>query len=86
MSIENLDEDLVNFINKYFPNLDWDGEDTSASADLLLDDYRDVDHGLMMSIAEAMIATKNEEFTLTIRPQVTKDFRSNHKLIIYYID
>lgn len=79
MSIENLDEDLVIFINKYFPNLEWDGEDTSASADLLLDSDETIDYDLMMSISEAMLITKNEDFTITIRP-------SENKLIIYYID
>jgi hypothetical protein len=81
MGIENLDEDLVIFINKHFPNLDWNGGDTSADADLLLDEDGTIDYDLMISISKAMkkIAKKNEEFTLTIRP-------SENKLIIYYID
>lgn len=81
MNIEKLDEALVDFINKYFPNLDWDGEDTSADADLILDEYSDIDDDLMQSIANATIAivTNNEEFTITIRP-------STNKLILYYID
>lgn len=81
MNIENLDENLIVFINKYFPNLDWDGEDTSADADLILDEYSDIDDDLMQSIANATIAivTNNEEFTITIRP-------STNKLILYYID
>ena len=79
MKIENLDENLVAFINKYLPNLDWEGTDTSASVSLLLDEYSTIDDELMMLIAKAMIATKNEEFTLTIRP-------SENKLILYYFD
>lgn len=81
MNIENLDEALVDFINKYFPNLDWDVEDTSADADLILDEYSDIDDDLMQSIANATIAivTNDEEFTITIRP-------STNKLILYYID
>jgi hypothetical protein len=79
MNIENLDETLVNFINEYLPDLNWNGEDSSADADLLLDAYSTIEDDLMMSIAKAMIALKDEEFTLTIRP-------SENKLILYYID
>ena len=79
MNIENLDETLVDFINEYLPNLNWKGEDSSAAADLLLDEYSTIEDDLMMSIAKAMIAIKDEEFTLTIRP-------SENKLILYYID
>lgn len=79
MNIENLDETLVNFINEYLPDLNWDGEDTSADADLPLDAESTIEYEVMMSIAEAMIACQDEEFTLTIRP-------STNKLILYYID
>jgi len=79
MKIENLDEDLVAFINTHFPNLNWEGEDSSASAKLSLDEYSTIEDDLMMSIANAMIETKSKEFTLTIRP-------SENKLILYYID
>jgi hypothetical protein len=79
MNIENLDETLVDFINEYLPDLNWDGEDSSAAADLPLDEYSTIEDDLMMSIAKAMIAIKDEEFTLTIRP-------SENKLILYYID
>ena len=79
MKIENLDKFLVAFINEYLPDLNWEGTDTSASANLLLDEDSTIDDKLMLLIANAMIATKNEEFTLTIRP-------SENKLILYYID
>ena len=79
MKIEYLDECLVDFINQYLPNLNWEGEDTSASADLLLDEYQTITDDLMMSISNAMIATKNKGFSLTIRP-------SENKLILYYFD
>ncbi len=79
MNIDNLDEELVEFINEYLPDLDWDGEDTSASTDLLLDEDLTIEYDLMMSIANAMLATEDKEFTLTIRP-------SENKLILYYID
>jgi len=79
MKIENLDENLVDFILKYLPNLNWEGEDSSASADLLLDEYSTIDHELMVLIAKAMLQTENEEFTLTIRP-------SENTLILYYFD
>jgi hypothetical protein len=79
MNIENLDETLVDFINEYLPNLNWDGKDSSADVDLLLDENSTIEDDLMMMIAKAMIATKDKEFTLTIRP-------SENKLILYYID
>jgi hypothetical protein len=79
MNIENLDETLVDFINEYLPNLNWDGKDSSADVDLLLDENSTIEDDLMMTIANAMIATKDKEFTLTIRP-------SENKLILYYID
>lgn len=79
MKIENLNEELVSFINEYFPNLNWEGHDTSAAADLTLDSDNCIDSNLMESIAQAAIATRLEEFTLTIRPK-------ENKLILYYID
>ena len=79
MNIEFLEEELVEFINKFFPNLNWDGHDSSAAADLIIDNYGCIDYDLMYSIGEAMQALKNKEFTLTIRPK-------ENKLIIYYID
>jgi hypothetical protein len=79
MNIENLDETLVDFINEYLPNLNWDGKDSSADVDLLLDENSTIEDDLMMTIAKAMIATKDKEFALTIRP-------SENKLILYYID
>ena len=79
MKIENLDEDLEKFIMKHFPNLNWEGTDTSAEADLLIDRYDTIDFELMRSIGKAMKKCRYEEFTLTIRP-------SENKLIIFYID
>ena len=79
MNIENLDEDLVEFINNYFPNLNWEGSDSSASADLILDADNTIDSKLMDAIAYGVGATSGEEFELTIRP-------SENKLILYYID
>jgi hypothetical protein len=79
MNIEDLDEDLEKFIKKYFPNLNWEGTNTSASADLTLDTEGCIDYNLMHDIRKGMKRTKRKEFTLTIRP-------SENKLIIYYID
>ena len=79
MNIEELDEELVDFINEFLPNLNWNGQDTSASADLNLDEDDVIEDDLMMDIATAMVNTKNKEFTLTIRP-------SENKLILYYFD
>lgn len=79
MNIENLNEELVDFINEFLPNLNWDGEDTSASADLILDEYNCITDDLMVDIANAMVSIKNKEFELTIRP-------SENKLILYFID
>lgn len=79
MNIENLDETLVQFINDYFPDLNWNGEDSSADAELLLDEYSTIEDGLMWRIVKAMMSIKDEEFTLSIRP-------SENKLILYYID
>ena len=79
MKIEDLDQDLVDFITKYLPNLNWEGGDTSASADLILDEYSTITDDLMSQIANAVVATRNEGFALTIRP-------SENKLILYYID
>ena len=79
MKIENLDEELVQFINKFFPTLNWEGVDTCASADLVLDEYDTIDDNLMESIGKAIKKIRKEEFTLTIRP-------SENKLILYYID
>lgn len=79
MNIEFLDEELVKVINKWFPNLDWNGEDSSASADLILDEYGTIDDDLMLSIGKALHSIQHEEFCLTIRP-------SENKLILYYID
>ena len=79
MKIENLDEELVAFIMKYLPMLDWEGSDTSAQAELLLDEYKTIDDELMDAIGKAINKTRKEDFVLTIRP-------SENKLIIYYID
>ena len=79
MKIENLDEELVAFIMKYLPMLEWEGSDTSAQAELLLDEYKTIDDELMDAIGKAIKKTRKEEFVLTIRP-------SENKLIIYYID
>ena len=79
MKIEYLDEDLVDFINKYLPNLNWKGEDTSASADLLTDEWGTITDSLMRQISNAVAATGDKEFALTIRP-------NENKLIIYYFD
>ena len=79
MKIENLDEELVAFIMKYLPMLDWEGSDTSAQAELLLDEYKTIDGELMDAIGKAINKTRKEDFVLTIRP-------SENKLIIYYID
>ena len=79
MNIEYLDEELTNFINKFFPNLNWEGQDSSASADLILDEHDTVEDELMNTIADAIIATRKEDFALTIRP-------NENKLIIYYFD
>ena len=79
MKIENLDEELVAFIMKYLPMLEWEGSDTSAKAELLLDEHKTIDDELMYAIGKAINKTRKEEFVLTIRP-------SENKLIIYYID
>ena len=79
MNIENLDETLAQFINLYFPDLNWEGSDSSAATDLPLDEYSTIEDGLMWRIAKAMISIEDEEFTLSIRP-------SENKLILYYID
>lgn len=79
MQIDDLDEDLVAFINLHLPKLDWQGGDTSAYAYLELDEYNTIEDELMDSIAGAIVATRTEEFSLTIRP-------SENQLILYYID
>lgn len=79
MKIENLDIELVSFITKYFPELEWEGECSSAQAEIPLDEYGTIDYELMISIGKAIKKTKKEEFELTIRP-------SENKLIIYYVD
>lgn len=77
--IKYLDEDLTFFLEKYLPMLEWEGSDSSAHAELLLDEYKTVDDDLMDAIGEAIMKTKKESFALTIRP-------NTNKLIIYYID
>jgi hypothetical protein len=80
MNIENLDEELVNFINEFLPQLNWDGEDTSASADLILDSDECIEDGLMSDITLAMNSDKySGDIRLTIRP-------SENKLILYFMD
>lgn len=79
MNIENLDEELVNFINKFFPNLNWEGQDSSAAADLILDEYGCIDWQLIEKIGEAIASTIDEDFDITIRP-------STNKLILFYVD
>lgn len=79
MKIENLDEDLENFIMEHLPFLSWEGTDSYASAPLILDVDECIEYDLMREVAKAIIACENEEFTLTIRP-------SENTLIIYYVD
>lgn len=78
-NIKNLDEELVNFINEYLPDMNWEGSDTSAAADLVLDEYDMIEYELSLAIANAILATEGDEFTLSIRPR-------DNKLILYYID
>jgi len=79
MNIEDLNEELVAFINKHFPELDWDGVDSSADADIPLDTEDCIDSHFMHRISVALQDCGNEEFTITIHPQT-------NKLILYFID
>jgi hypothetical protein len=79
MDIEYLDEELIKFINKYLPMLNWKGSDTSASAELLLDEYDTIDRDLIEAIGKAIRKTRKKDFSLTIEPK-------ENMLILYYID
>jgi len=77
--IKYLDEDLVRFINKYLPNLDWEGNDSSAWADMKLDFSGCIEWELMNSIGNAIVAAIGCEYRISIRPR-------ENRIIIHYYD
>lgn len=78
-SIEHLEPELIRFIEKYLPQFDFSGQDSSASADIPLDENGCIDSTYFNEIADAVTVCNLESFELTINP-------SDNKLILYYRD